>query len=211
MNVPLSTEVDIRALVPGERYYAVSTRDSSHFNGVFTEYYTNEAGYEMLRFHYTKYVYPNGPASSDPTDRLVPHSGTSVLGMQGPASSDPTDRLVPHSGTSVLGMQGPVSLIGSPDEHPWGSYWRIFNDRQSFRYYKICRFTKKEVKELTERCLLRERRQYERALTGTISSGLYLPRDIVREISLKYVTSYTSLKTPYHCIHRHASKSQPAP
>ena len=165
MNIPLSPEVNIRALVPGERYYAVSTRDSSHFNGVFTEYYTNEAGYDMLRFHYTTCTYPKVP----------------------------------------------VSHIGSPNEHPWGSYWRIFNEHQSFRYYKICRFTKKELKELTERCILRERRQYERALTGTMSSGLYLPRDIVREISLKYVTSYTTLKTPYHRIHRHATKSQPAP
>jgi hypothetical protein len=165
MNIPLSPEVDIRELVPGERYYAVSTRDSSHFNGVFTEYYTNDAGYDMLRFHYTTYTYP-----------------------------DET-----------------VVNIGSPDEHPWGTYLRVFNEHQSFRYCKISRFTKKEVKELTERCILRERRQYERALTGTISSGLYLPRDIVREISLKYVTSYTTLKTPYHRIRRHATKSQPAP
>jgi hypothetical protein len=42
--------------------------------------------------------------------------------------------------------------------------------------------------ELVARCVLRERRQYERGLTGATDAGIWIPRDLVREISLKYLT-----------------------
>lgn len=83
-----------------------------------------------------------------------------------------------------------VNYIGDPEKHPHGVYYRIWEGAmpQSYRYYKVCRFTKQQEQELKTRCVLRERRQYERGLTGTTPTGVWLPRDIVREISLKYLT-----------------------
>jgi hypothetical protein len=71
-----------------------------------------------------------------------------------------------------------------------GLYWRVFepNYEQSYKYYRVSRFTEAEKKELLERCILRERRQYERGLTGSTNKGVWLPRDLVREISLRYLT-----------------------
>ena len=143
-------EVSIWNLVPGEHYTAFSNqsrfpRDFSQFSGVFTEYWTNDAGYSMVRFHYSKYTDTNGYQFTN----------------------------------------------GSPEEHPHGLYWRIFerdNPPQSYRYYKTSRFTQKEAKELSVRVLQRERRQYERGLTGSTPENYWFPRDLVREISLKYLT-----------------------
>ena len=142
MEHPIGPEVGIWDLIPGEQYYAFSTRREERFRGTFTEYYVNDAGYDMLRFHYTKSNESNG-----------------------------------------LTFQ-----TGSPETHPKGSYWRIFPDRQSFKYYKLSRLTQKEKKELITRIVLRERRQAERGLTGSTDKGIWIPRDVVREISLKYLT-----------------------
>ena len=142
MQEAIGKEVDIRNLIPGERYYAFSTRDSSNFVGIFTHYWTNTVGYSMLRFHYVNYK-----------SKLY------------------------------------TGYIGSPEKHPHGSYWRIFEDgQQSYRYYRVSRFTEKEKKELIIRYTLRERRQYERGLTGSTPNDLWFPRDLVRHISLKYLT-----------------------
>jgi len=150
MQQPQGPEVSIWNLVPGEHYTAFSNQRplstaSSQFGGIFTEYWTNEAGYSMVRFHYTKY----------------------------------TD------------TSGYKFVHGSPEVHPHGLYFRIFeheNPRQSYSYYKTSRFTKKEGKELSVRVLQRERRQYERGLTGSTADDIWFPRDLVREISLKYLT-----------------------
>lgn len=144
MQHPIGKEVDIRDLIPGERYYAFSTSQlsSSSFVGTFTEYWVNTVGYSMLRFHYVNYK-----------SKLY------------------------------------TGYIGSPEIHPHGSYWRIFEDqRQSYRYYRVSRFTEKEKKELITRHTLRERRQYERGLTGSTPNDIWFPRDLVRHISLKYLT-----------------------
>jgi hypothetical protein len=70
-----------------------------------------------------------------------------------------------------------------------GIYWRVFdNGVQSYKYYRVSRFTEAEKKELLERFVLRQRRQYERGLTGTTNKDVWLPRDLVREISLRYLT-----------------------
>ena len=69
--------------------------------------------------------------------------------------------------------------------------YRIFEPHlgiQSFRFYPTSRFSRAEKKELLERYVLRERRQYERGLTGTTNKDVWLPRDLVREISLRYLT-----------------------
>ena len=80
---------------------------------------------------------------------------------------------------------------GPFEEFGMGLYWRVFEPhlgRQSYKYYRVSRFTEAEKKELLERCILRERRQYERGLTGTTNKDMWLPRDLVREISLRYLT-----------------------
>jgi hypothetical protein len=140
MEYPLSNEVPITKLIPGEEYYAISAK--SYFRGMFTEYWTNIVNYPMVRFNYVTYK--------------------------------------DHTGYSYY--------IGSPQEYPWGSYWRIWDGEQSYKYYKVSRFTKAETSELKTRCILRERRQIERGLTGSTASNLWLPRDLVREISLNYLT-----------------------
>ena len=142
-------EVSIFDLIPGEEYYAISTQNrgsmlaSSQFKGIFTEYWTNSVGYQMLRFNTARYIDTTGYEMS----------------------------------------------FGS-DSNPHFLYWRVWpdGDRQSYRYYKVARFTKSEIKELKERIILRKRRQYERGLTGSTPTGLWFPRDLVREISLKYLT-----------------------
>ena len=151
MEYPIGPEVHILALIPGEQYYAFSTRKkddgvAAMFRGTFTEYYMNEVGYDMLRFHYATYK---------------------------------------DSG-------GYVFHTGSPAKHPKGSYWRIFPlggpIKQSFKYYRLSPLTQAQKKELTTRVILRKRRQYERGLTGSTETGMWLPRDLVREIALKYLT-----------------------
>lgn len=80
---------------------------------------------------------------------------------------------------------------GPFEDFNMGLYWRVFdfdNGVQSYKYYRVSRFTEAEKKELLERCVLRERRQYERGLTGTTNKDVWLPRDLVREISLRYLT-----------------------
>jgi len=84
-----------------------------------------------------------------------------------------------------------TQTYGSFEEFGMGLFWRVFGPkcgRQSYKYYRVSRFTEAEKKELLERCVLRERRQYERGLTGTTSKDVWLPRDLVREISLRYLT-----------------------
>ena len=84
---------------------------------------------------------------------------------------------------------GYTSYIGSPENYPLGLYYRIWETQpQSFTYYKVSRFTEAEKAELKARCILRERRQIERGLTGSTVNNLWLPRDLVREISLNYLT-----------------------
>ena len=143
-------EVNILNLIPGEKYYAVSvdswgryTRPPSVFRGTFTEYYVNDIGYNMIKFH--NVVYSEGDL---------------------------------------------VAYTGSPAESPYGLWWRIWDEplSQSYTYYKACRFTHREKKELATRCTLRTRRQYERGLTGSTPTDMWFPRDLVREISLKYLT-----------------------
>jgi hypothetical protein len=71
--------------------------------------------------------------------------------------------------------------------------YRVFEPElgfQSFRFYPTSRFSRAEKKELLERYVLRERRQYERGLTGSTNKDVWLPRDLVREISLKYLTDW---------------------
>jgi hypothetical protein len=154
MQQPIGIEVPIRNLVPGEKYYAFSENRlggaittamrGARFRGTFTEYWTNQAGYTMVRFHDTIYE-----------------------------SKDDT------------------YYYGSPEECPHGLYLRVFaaeHGQQSFKYYRAERFTAAEKKELLTRHILRKRRRYERGLTGTTVAGLWIPRDLVREISLKYLT-----------------------
>lgn len=162
MEQPQGPEVSIWDLVPGEHYTAFSNQRplstaSSQFSGIFTEYWINDVGYSMVRFHHAKFI-------------------------------------------DTYGYQ---FIHGSPEVHPIGLYWRIFehgHPRQSYRYYKTSRFTKKEGKELSVRALQRERRQYERGLTGSTPKNYWFPRDLVREISLKYLTdSKIGCKLRSHC------------
>jgi hypothetical protein len=88
-------------------------------------------------------------------------------------------------------------MLPIPSTNPLGLYLRIFeNGNQSYRYYRASRFTAQQKKEIYERAILHERRQYERgltgtkAITGTTGEDIWLPRDIVREISLKYLTDF---------------------
>ena len=151
MQTPIGPPVEIRSLIPGKRYYGFSnTRfgptSSSWFKATFTEYYVNNAGYDMLRFHNT-------------TETMA---------------------------------SGDVYHIGSRAEEPYGLHLRIWDPPttcgQSFTYYNVSRFDDAQKKELKSRFILRERRQYERGLTGTRPDGRWFPRDLVREISLRYLT-----------------------
>jgi predicted nucleotidyltransferase len=81
-------------------------------------------------------------------------------------------------------------MLPIPATNPLGLYLRVFESGfQSYKYYRASRFTKKEKKEILERSVLYERRQYERGLTGSTPNNLWFPRDLVREISLKYLTN----------------------
>ena len=87
-----------------------------------------------------------------------------------------------------------VVTTGSQAECPHGLYLRIFepeNGKQSYSYYRISRFTDAQKNELFTRYVLYKRRQYERGLTGSTSNDKWFPRDIVREISLRYLTNDT--------------------
>jgi hypothetical protein len=151
--LPISdfTEVDIHKLVPGDKYYAVSVdsswryaRHPSVFRGTFTDYYYNDAGFKMIKFHHV-----------------------------------------------VYSEHGMTAYVGSPEENPLGLWWRVWDEGlgpQSYRYYRASRFTDRQLKELKTRCTLRTRRQYERGLTGSTPSNMWFPRDLVRELSLKYLT-----------------------
>ena len=143
MQTPIGPEVSIYELVPGEEYCAFSTRTTSQFRGIFTQYWRNTADYLMVRFNNATYKDSDGYEAS----------------------------------------------FGTLDDCPHGLYWRVFErNRQSYKYYKTSRFTLKQKKELVTRYVLRERRQYERGLTGSTPNDLWFPRDLVREISLKYLT-----------------------
>jgi hypothetical protein len=74
--------------------------------------------------------------------------------------------------------------VGSREEQTEGLYWRVFDqdNQQSFKYYNESRFTSAQKKELSTRCVLRERRQYERSLTGSTKFGIWIPRSIVLKI-----------------------------
>ena len=78
---------------------------------------------------------------------------------------------------------------------PHGLFFRIWDPPttcgQSFTYYNESRFDDAQKKELKARFILRQRRQYERGLTGTRPDGKWFPRDLVREISLRYLTDDT--------------------
>ena len=76
-----------------------------------------------------------------------------------------------------------------PKSNPLGLYLRVFeNSNQSYTYYRTNRLSQEEKKELIERYVLFKRRQYERGPTGSTATNKWLPRDLVREISLKYLT-----------------------
>ena len=133
---PFQKEVNIQNLVQGEKYYAKhSDMHDIWFRGVFSEYFTNEVGYNMVRFHNTFYQ------------------------------------------ACTIGL-----YVGSKEQNIRGLYWRIFDYNQSFKFYTESRFTTSEKKELSSRCLMRERRQYELSLTGSTKVGLRLPSVIVRKI-----------------------------
>ena len=77
-------------------------------------------------------------------------------------------------------------------DNPTGLYLRVFeNGSQSYKYYRTSRFTAEQKKEMYERVVLHERRQYERGLTGSTPNNLWFPRGLVREITLKYLTDYS--------------------
>ena len=135
--LPFRKEVNIRNLVPGEKYYAIGRTEHEWFRGIFTEYWTNISGYLMVQFHNSFY--------------------------------------------HTLKFS---SYTGSCEEHITGLYWRVFdqNIQQSFKYYNESLFTTTQKKELSSRYILRERRQYERGLTGSTKLGKWLPRNIVCKI-----------------------------
>lgn len=78
--------------------------------------------------------------------------------------------------------------IGSREQDIAGFYWRVFDkyEQQSFKYYNNSLFTIVQKKELLDRYILRERRQYHIGLTGSTKLGKWLPYNIVREI-IKYI------------------------
>jgi hypothetical protein len=97
----------------------------------------------------------------------------------------------------IYDFDGDMRVIGARNCYPHGLGLRVFEPPlcrsgiQSYRYYKVARFDRRAAKELYERFILHKRRQIERGLTGTRPSGLWLPRDIVREISLCYLSQKT--------------------
>jgi hypothetical protein len=99
---------------------------------------------------------------------------------------------------------GYTYYYGTEEQSPKGCYWRIFgpadNIGQSFTFYRLSALTPKQKKELATRVTLRERRQYERGLTGSTPSDLWFPRDLVREISLKYLTDPSVGRKPRRMI-----------
>ena len=83
-------------------------------------------------------------------------------------------------------------MLPIPATNPLGLYLRVFeNGNQSYKYYRTSRFSAKEKKEIHDRVVLYERRQYERGLTGSTPNSLWFPRGLVREITLKYLTDYS--------------------
>jgi len=83
-------------------------------------------------------------------------------------------------------------MLPIPATNPLGLYLRVFEQSyQSYRYYRTSRFSRQQKKEMHERIVLRERRQYERGLTGSTPNNLWFPRGLVREITLKYLTDYS--------------------
>lgn len=96
-----------------------------------------------------------------------------------------------------------------PDNNPQGLYLRVFETGiQSYKYYRTSRFTAKQKKEIQDRVVLHERRQYERGLTGTTPNDLWLPRDIVREITLKYLTDFTINRPKRRSLNTHSIVSR---
>ena len=98
----------------------------------------------------------------------------------------------------IYDCNGRLSEIGTSTCYADGLRLRIYEPGlgpQSYRYYKVARFDKPVAKELYERFIQHKRRQIERGLTGTRPSGLWLPRDIVREISLCYLSPKTVART----------------
>jgi hypothetical protein len=96
-----------------------------------------------------------------------------------------------HFNSGISHIAGHVIETGPFTEFSVGIYWRVFenpSDYQSYKYYRLSRFTEAEKKEIATRVVLRQRREYERGLTGTTNKDVWLPRDLVREISLKYLT-----------------------
>ena len=94
-----------------------------------------------------------------------------------------------HNGSYNMPSLGVSSPIGAVGDFPDGSSFRLWDDNTGANnFYKACRFTPKEKAEIKMRLVLRSRRQYERGLTGTTPDGKWLPRDLVREIALRYLT-----------------------
>ena len=95
-----------------------------------------------------------------------------------------------HNGAYNMPALGISTIIRKMGEFPDGSSFRIWEGQPNigFRFYKACRFTPKEKAELKTRLRLRQRRQYERGLTGSTPDGKSFPRDLVREIALRYLT-----------------------
>ena len=97
-----------------------------------------------------------------------------------------------HSGSYNMPSLGISTPIQERGDFPNGSSFRIWDDNAgpsiAYMFYKACRFTSKEKAELKTRLRLRQRRQYERGLTGSTPDGKSFPRDLVREIALRYLT-----------------------
>jgi hypothetical protein len=100
-------------------------------------------------------------------------------------------------------------MLPVPATNPLGLYWRVWEaGPQSYRYYRTSRFSAKEKKEIQVRAVLHERRQYERGLTGSTPNDLWLPRDLVREITLKYLTDFTINRPKRRSLNTHSIVSR---
>jgi hypothetical protein len=100
-------------------------------------------------------------------------------------------------------------MLSIPATNPLGLYWRVWEaGPQSYKYYRTSRFSTKEKKEIHERAILHERRQYERGLTGSTPDNLWFPRGLVREITLKYLTDYSVNRPKRRLLNTHSIVSR---
>ena len=100
-------------------------------------------------------------------------------------------------------------MLPIPATNPLGLYLRVFEQSyQSYKYYRTSRFSSKEKKEMHDRVILYERRQYERGLTGSTPNNIWFPRGLVREITLKYLTDYSVNRPKRKSLSNHSVVSR---